>query len=327
MPILDSDLQNLPKRIEENDRVALERLLRRITAPNKNKPFTTRNIDKPLNDQKDTALHIATRKNHPEIVELLLKYKAKVKFINSNKDTPLDIAVQKGHVDIARQLLDNGAPMIGDLQKLSANIVFLIKSINVLLIMIALAPFIQLLIAQTSLMERNKDMSFALIYALNLLNRLCAIRDPLLMSTFVTRAIIRSMKEILENEKDPLLITAVKNKDVAMVALLLNFKADINIIDQEKRSALHWAVQYNHQALVEILIKGGINLTLRDNNGETALALSLAKKLNQGSDNQALVRYLENAESKQLNNRKEIYSYFSIHRKIRNTDERSIPTP
>jgi ankyrin repeat protein len=51
----------------------------------------------------------ATYENHPEIVDLLIKRGADVKARNASNDTALDIAKRKEHQDIVKILMEHEA--------------------------------------------------------------------------------------------------------------------------------------------------------------------------------------------------------------------------
>ena len=57
----------------------------------------------------DTAMHLAVRRGHRVIVEMLLSLKAHVDAVNASGMTPLHCAAMQADTDIARVLLDGGA--------------------------------------------------------------------------------------------------------------------------------------------------------------------------------------------------------------------------
>lgn len=48
-------------------------------------------------------------------------------------------------------------------------------------------------------------------------------------------------------------------------------QVDVNVRDEEGRTLLHWAVDRNHQVLVELLLARGSDVTAKDSEGETSL--------------------------------------------------------
>jgi ankyrin repeat protein len=84
------------------------------------------------------------------------------------------------------------------------------------------------------------------------------------------------------------LIDAVKRGDAAAVRALLAKKADVNAVEPDGSTALHWAVQRDDVALVDLLIGAGVNvkaatrykitpLSLACTNGDAALLNRLLK--------------------------------------------------
>ena len=64
---------------------------------------------------------------------------------------------------------------------------------------------------------------------------------------------------------------AASDGDAARVGVLLASGVSVNAQDELGYSPIHAAASYGHKALVELLIKAGADLTLRDGDGDTAL--------------------------------------------------------
>lgn len=84
------------------------------------------------------------------------------------------------------------------------------------------------------------------------------------------------------------LITAVSNKDLAMVKILLANKADVKWHDGFNTSALLYAAAAGSKELVLLLLTNGADIHDSDGNGNTVL--SAAKE----SKNAELVAFVEN---------------------------------
>ena len=66
--------------------------------------------------------------------------------------------------------------------------------------------------------------------------------------------------------------TAVAQGELAQVQKILEKgKIDINTVDEEGKSALHWAVITDHKEIAALLLRHGANTELLDNQGKTAL--------------------------------------------------------
>ncbi|MHB1948280.1 MAG: ankyrin repeat domain-containing protein [Gammaproteobacteria bacterium] len=73
----------------------------------------------------------------------------------------------------------------------------------------------------------------------------------------------------------PFIISAVKQKKLDLVAILLEYKSNVNATDANRNSALHWAAYYNQVPLVLTLLENGIDPRIRSiqditADGETA---------------------------------------------------------
>lgn len=68
----------------------------------------------------------------------------------------------------------------------------------------------------------------------------------------------------------PLMASVVKGNE-EMVKKLVALKADPNITDSNGTSALHYAVMFQMESIIMILIKGGANSLLKDNKGFTSV--------------------------------------------------------
>ena len=67
-------------------------------------------------------------------------------------------------------------------------------------------------------------------------------------------------------------VTHAPSKEVA--AALIEAKADVNFLDPEGKTPLHWAAQINRKEFVELLISAGADVNLRDKSGMTPLDLA-----------------------------------------------------
>lgn len=84
-----------------------------------------------------------------------------------------------------------------------------------------------------------------------------------------------SNTDIERNEKlEILLHSAVKNRKIDIVALLLSTGRDVNIQDDTRNTALHYAVLNRDSAMVQVLLKNGAAMNISNNRGETPLTLS-----------------------------------------------------
>jgi len=87
-------------------------------------------------------------------------------------------------------------------------------------------------------------------------------------------------KLLLENRADPdlinqyhnsALIAASKNNSIEIVKTLLDFGANPNIRNERERTPLIVSVMYNNIGISKLLLEKGAKIDLQDRNGETAL--------------------------------------------------------
>ena len=60
-------------------------------------------------DEQETPFHVASRRGHADVVQLLLEHGAEAKARDRLRRTPLLLASHNGHAEVARVLLENGA--------------------------------------------------------------------------------------------------------------------------------------------------------------------------------------------------------------------------
>lgn len=91
-------------------------------------------------------------------------------------------------------------------------------------------------------------------------------------NTDVAKYLIQNVKNI--NAKSgygtPLMAAVVKN-NVELTDLLIKNKAEINTVDPNGTSALHYAVMFGLEKITKLLVAAKANATLKDNRGNTAI--------------------------------------------------------
>jgi len=75
-----------------------------------------------------------------------------------------------------------------------------------------------------------------------------------------------------------LLIIASAWGYLPMVTFLLDSKAELNRVDNDGFSALHWAAGTGHRAVVQLLLERGVNHALKDKAGRNAQQFALERK-------------------------------------------------
>src|SRR5262245_60644898 len=87
------------------------------------------------------------------------------------------------------------------------------------------------------------------------------------------------------------LIQAIKGKDVVAVRALLKVHVDVNAIQGDGSTALHWAVHYDDLTTVDLLLRAGSRANVANDLGVTPLYLACTNR------NTAMVEKLLHAEA------------------------------
>jgi ankyrin repeat protein len=88
------------------------------------------------------------------------------------------------------------------------------------------------------------------------------------------------------NGWSPLLRAASTNASKEIAELLCKFKSNVNILDNDHKSALMTAVVNGNQPFVQVLVENGADLTLKNDFGRTAYDLAVSM------DRRKVVKYL-----------------------------------
>ncbi len=92
----------------------------------------------------------------------------------------------------------------------------------------------------------------------------------------------------------PLLRSASVGGVKEVADLLCKFKADVNVLDNEKKSALMVAVINGNQPFVQVLVENGADLNLKNEYGRTPYEMAVAM------DRRRVVKYLEEYMEKKV---------------------------
>src|SRR5215475_16141623 len=69
---------------------------------------------------------------------------------------------------------------------------------------------------------------------------------------------------------------AAQKKDLSALRALVQHKADVNVAQPDGTTALHWAVVWNNEEAVALLLRAGANATARNRYGATPLSEAVA---------------------------------------------------
>jgi len=76
---------------------------------------------------------------------------------------------------------------------------------------------------------------------------------------------------------EPIFLSAVRGKNREVVECVLRLGADINTVSTEGKTALHFVAELGDLNSYEYLVKSGINKTIKDNQGKTAIEAGFFK--------------------------------------------------
>lgn len=207
---------------------------------------------------KRNLLHHAAQNGHPDLIELLIEKGIDVNSLDKRGRTALYLACYDYKVDSAKTLVANGAEInisgeYNPLDMASSNSYYGTEIVELLL-------------------ENNADV--------NLICRGTQV-TPLMgalhqKKTAALKLLLNAganTNHVDANGESPL--GRVSYFDFPEhVSLVLDFKAKIDFQDKEGNSALHIATERKNKKVIEVLIKRGININLKNKDGETAKDLA-----------------------------------------------------
>ena len=217
-----------------------------------------------------TALHLAVEENHPDMVQVLIDAGADIETKDSDGSTCLFLAVGNGQTDIVRYLV--GLPEVDLHQQGNRNDVVLHLAVS----------------------RKHADVVKVLIAAGADVGGKYNGRSPLHIAC--ASGALANVKMLVEagadvSATDPTretcLIIAAYHGHTEIVSYLVGLpEVDLNHHGSTNFTALHFAVQYKHADVVQLLIDAGADVNAIERNGQTCFFLAV------GHGHTDIVRYL-----------------------------------
>ena len=213
-----------------------------------------------------TPLMEAASTGNPEIVKILLAKGAEINSVIPEGITALSAACRSGSLDTVKLLLNNGADPNGD----DRDPPFVNAA------ECGSPSIIQLLINSGAIVFSDDNIGYQSLRAAVLSGRIDNVSKLLELKVPVKHTVI-------DQEKGSLLIAALKNlssdDDVEMLELLLKNKLPLKGTNRKGNDALMLAVMLNNFNAVELLIKYGATVALKQTNkkGENVLQIAIAE--------------------------------------------------
>ncbi|KAJ5072233.1 ankyrin repeat protein [Anaeramoeba ignava] len=248
--------------------------------------------------EENKPLHLSVALRNYEITDLLVTQGAQIDCLDANKSTPLHIAIKNGDFRIVGYLISKGVNLEiedGDGNK-PIHLAIIHDHMEILRKIAGTGINLQMYNSQgtTALNIAAQQKNFAAFQILFDFGADINISDidkktPLHEAVerghfdFISDLFAaRTQKSININAVDNLgrtpLMYAIEIGDLNIVSLLINKNADLNILDNERNSALHYAIRFEFSEILEKLLASGIEIR---NSGDGLSPFHLAIKFNQ----------------------------------------------
>ena len=214
-----------------------------------------------VNQNGRTALILASRGGHDELVELLIAQHVDVNFSGSS-DPAINYAVGRNHLSTAKLLLDAGADLRCALSK-TKDPKMAVYNLMGLAVRTDDPAMVDLLL------DHGLDVNCVDTNGMTvLMNAMQYVRPPMIAHLLEKGA----DPNLQENDGKTALMISVNYQEEPVPQSLLDHGAKLEIRDKQGRSALIWACYHIYDPAIRFLVEHGADINAADTNGETPLA-------------------------------------------------------
>ncbi|KAL9626490.1 MAG: hypothetical protein Q9204_007261, partial [Flavoplaca sp. TL-2023a] len=194
-----------------------------------------------------TALHDAAERGFLEVVQLLIKHGADLMAKSNARETPLSFAAYSGSIPCVQALLDAGVPIDHDEAGVKQ------------------ATYAAAANSQHSMLQWLYDKGAVVdvrgCHNNNVLHgTVCDCADPAIIRLIMETASKQGTPQSVLNArnmhgKTPIMDAVERNRLAAVSVILQYDPLDLEIADNDGRTALHWAVSRNLLAMTKLLLE------------------------------------------------------------------------
>lgn len=196
---------------------------------------------------RSSAVYLATKNGHFNIVKLLLEADPHAS-VNHPQYRPLYEACRKGHLETAKLLVEHGAELQNIMLEYDTNALMNASCSGN-------AELVEYLIGEgADINYENKYNSHALLVACE--GRHIGVMEVLLENS----ADVNVMRMGPDSKEDTCLNIACQRGDLEMIRLLLKYKADMTVYNQEGLSPFTTAYSRGFNEAVDLFLEHGVDL-------------------------------------------------------------------
>jgi len=216
---------------------------------------------KKVNSLNETSLMYAIKINNIYISKLLIAKGVDINTITNNRlqNTALSIAItnDNDNIELVKLLFDNGADINNSIKNITESLIKAIQKTN-----LNIVKFIVEKGANVNTIHENNTLL------------LQSINAKKVSVNFVKFLIEKGANvNFLDNNSKTPLIYSIENNYIDIVKLLIDNKADINVVGPKpyKKTILMYAIDMKNIDLIKLLIDKGLDVNAQDSNNMTPL--------------------------------------------------------